>query len=169
MHLYPSKHSLELLIAIAETGRLPFSGFEHIPVDVFYAAPYEPVEVWDRIHNGSVFEKNVHLIASEWAGVEPRIQSDHRRYRKTVEVDGARQRVTFHSSLYKLAPVSVILQGRCIGDRVGKETTRFRVIICDADNRSRWPAFLEEDISSLEEEEVHDRPPAEVERTLIHA
>lgn len=169
MHLHQSKHPIEGFLEIARTGKLPFPGFEDVPVDIFWAAPDEPVEIWDRVLETFANLHQTTIVASEWAGVRPTFHRDSRQYRKTIQTDAGRFRLTISSSQYLMRPVSAILQGRCVGCITSKEMTRFRLIICDTDNRSRCPAFIEEDISFLEEEAEQEIPEEENKRVLVGA
>lgn len=164
MYLTPSKLSLQTLLEAAAKRQVPTA--EPIEVEVFWVAPDEDVEVWDRIAEPL---PNPQLwVFSEYAGEPPVHRRDGRRYRKAFS-DGPglpHTTVTFSSSIYHLRPVTVVLQGRRIGQTHGPESALFTLFVCDTENRLGFPAYLREVLDFREEEAAlpppHKRETAEI-------
>ena len=178
MHLIPSKIPLEHLLNAAYHRKLHVGGDVMVQLDqVFYAAPGEEVEIWDRLQENEV--NPIPFLIAEYAGIVPQLSRDGRRYRKLFENPAGlgRQLLTFCSSYYRLEVESAILQAKRVGQEDKLESASFVIVVCDKDNRMRLPAFLEENLRVLEYEKCEEVPTPfddllvgprrEVERSLL--
>ena len=89
---------------------------------MFYVSPDDDVEIWDRIDEP--LPSPSQFVYAEYAGEEPELRADGRRYRKAFRQEPGEPHtvVSFSSSYYRLRPITVVLQGRRVGQTVGPES-----------------------------------------------
>lgn len=148
MYIARSKLSLEALLEAARRGKIPSA--ESVELEALFVQPEAHVEVWDQIKeplpNASQF------VYSEYAGVEPEAIHEGRRYRRSFRrAHEAPTTVTFLSNVYRMQPLSVVLQGKRIGQTDGPESALFRMFVCDRENLLRLPAYVPEVLDHREE------------------
>lgn len=149
MQLRRSERSFDFLYFAAITGK--FSGYPEIPLQVFYAKPGEEVEIFTHTTGGFIDQV---FVSAEYTGRVPEYVKRGRRFRKTfrnLKDPADNGTVTFESDYYRLLPVSAILESRRVLDSDGPKALALKIIICDENNRNGFLAFLEDDLSSLEE------------------
>ncbi len=167
MYLKLSEIPLLTMINAARTGSLAIQGRE-IGVQSYYIAPDVDVEIFDRILENDLDPQN--FVMAEFAGLEPIFRGDNRRYRRYYQnLQGVPKRaVTIASSRYWLRPLSAIVQSKRDGDFEGLNSLTFRIVICDTENREGLQAFLLEDLSQFENQEMKLYPEQE-KITLVRA
>lgn len=156
MYIRKSGRSFDFLYYAAITGQFP--GYPEIPLQVFYAKPGEEVEIFTHTTGG--FTDQV-FVSAEYASRVPEYTKRGRRFRKTFHNLGNpadNGTVFFESEYYRLMPVSAILESRRLIDSGGPKALSMKIIICDENNRNGFLAFLEDDLSSLEESERLEVP-----------
>jgi hypothetical protein len=160
-YLLRSKIPADDLFMAAYLRRLYVGGGVTVPLDkVFYVAPGEETEIWDRLQDTEI--NPVPFLTAEFAGPEPEYCCDGRRYRKAFEnpVGMGRQVVTYCSSTNRLEVGSAVLEAKRTGQDDSLESAAFSLFVCDKDNRMRLPAYLEEPLDELafyiEEDLPHD-------------
>lgn len=139
-----SKLPLDSLLDAAKRRTIPTAAA--VEVEVFYVSPDDVVEIWDHVEE-PLPQPNLFVYA-EYAGLEPVLVGDGRRFRKSFPEESV---VTFASSRYRLEPVTVVLQGRRIGQTEGPRSALFTMYVCDSDNRHRFPAYQREVLNIREE------------------
>lgn len=157
MNITNSGHSLEHLLGCAERHESPLSPGQ--PIEVCYVPPGEFVMIWtEAIVGGN--PKAFHLVV-EYAGVEPRFRhASSKRLRRTLD----HVTIELRGGEYTLEPVTVILESKSYDRRWWKE----RLIVCDNENRDRFPVFVEETELSRELGEGKEPPMVtEIEKELV--
>lgn len=168
MYLLPSKISLDELLNAAHLRQLHVGVGHIVKLDqVFWVAPCEETEVWDRLQETEV--NPIPFLVSEYAGVPPKCVRDGRRYRKVFDnpVNMGRQVLTYCSSHYEFEVDNAVLQAKRVGQANELESASFVIIVCDRDNRMRLPAFLEETLSQRERENIESIPEPPIDPLVV--
>lgn len=149
MNIAQSQMTLESLREATAKRAVP--GAEGVEVEVFHLKPDEDVEIWDRILEE--LPNPGGYVYSEFVGQAPRHFRDGRRYRKLFHNQPGEEpaTVTFASSIYRLSPDTVVMQGRRIGQTQGPASALFTLFVCDRDNPMKLPSYRREILDPREE------------------